>query len=418
MTTLIGLGEFSVFIFLAQRALRDTDKIIDNLIYMYLCNMFNYILFVSVPWLNIGFSLYASDCTILLLLLIILAKKVPIKKRWTTLWVSVLLMMAIASAIRGLMRFGFSSDFFADLRKYLYFIIAVIYAATIPIKREWRYFEKKLDKLYWFLTLYSLVILAFYFAGMPLGERSSNRPLISDIAIVYAAYIAIKWYEDLLLSERVSIRWSTVLFTITLILNRFNTTWVALLVSILIMVLMRSFDKNKKQLNTSIYIQLIALILFGAVFLKVFGESSVVNSLQTTMSKFDASQDNTFSSRLELWGSMMATAKGISALIGYPFGNGFYVIYRGGLWQTIPHNGYIETLLRLGYIGLFALVAYMVTLIINAIKRKSVLPIMLCAVCMVYWYSYQLTLEQGIIIGTCSQFLFRWREEYELDNIY
>lgn len=413
MIRAIGFLELCIFLYFAQKSLKDQNRIINNVIYSYLIEILNYKLFGSVPWISVGINLYANDFTVILLLMIIIHNKwFSIHKRQHSLWFSVFILMVVQSCIRGIVSFGFSSDFFADLRKYLYFGVAVVFFSSVNFTNEWIYYKRKLDKLFWFLTIYTGVLLLFYFMGMPLGTRGAERPLLADYAIIYAAYTAVKWYEDLIVSEKPKITLSTLVFTVTLILNRFNTTWVALAVAILILALFRWVDINSEKIGIKTVGQIALIVVVALLFIRFMSNSVVFSKLTSSLDKFNLSEDNTFTSRLEFWSSMMATATGIYAVIGYPFGNGFYVNYRGGIWQTIPHNGYIETLLRTGYVGVIALVISMIVLFINAMRKKNILIVMLCAICMVYWYAYQLTFEQGIIIGLCVQMAYR-RSSYE-----
>ena len=415
MNTLIGLGELVIFLYLTNRTLRDSDNIIYNILFCYLCQILNYKLVGSLAWISFGVNLYPSDCTILLMIFIWAVKGMKIKKRLYMGLVGVFLVMAGQAAIRGLMTFGMSSEFWGDLRKFLYFGMSILYFYNVPIKRPLRAFERDVYRVFNFLTLYALIILSFYFAGMPLGERANERPLLADFAIIYAAFAAYNWYKDLILSDKPEISVKTILYTVTLILNRFNTTWVALLVSIGVLVISRVRDKNSTVLSKKFFFQ-VAII---AVLVGIFASSNnvVMDRLMESSAKFDTSENNTFSSRIELWQSMMDFVKGHYALIGYPFGSGFHAYYRGGYWKFTPHNGYIECLLRTGYIGVIALVMSMITIMRQAFMKRNILPIMLCTICLTFWVAYSLTFEQGIIIGVCAQYMFRRENENELDNI-
>ena len=328
-----------------------------------------------------------------------IVRSVRLDRKLYTFLMAVFVVMIVQSALRGVMVFGVVSEFLSDLRKYLYFIVAILYFWKMPFKRMDDEFWKKLEIIFWCITIYMWVIMAFYFAGHPLGERASQRPLLADYAIVYTIYLAIRWYQDMVLKKSGKISRTTLVFTVTLIFNRFNTTWASLGVAVGVLLLGRLWDKNHGKISNIFYIQLAAVIL-GAVYFMRFG-NDVTEALIETTEKFDASQDNTFSSRIELWKSLMTFVKGHYAVIGYPFGSGFHAIYRGSKWQVSPHNGYLEVLLRSGYIGLAALVGSMITIITKALRQHMILPVMILATCMTYWISYSLTLEQGVFIGLC-----------------
>lgn len=412
----LGLLELCIFLYLTNKTLKDSDNIVYNILFCYLCQILNYKLVGNLAWISFGVNLYPSDCTILLMIFIWIVKGMKIKKRLYMGLVGVFLIMAGQAAIRGLMTFGMSSEFWGDLRKFLYFGMSILYFYNVPIKRPLRSFERNVYRVFNFLTIYALIILAFYFAGVPLGERANERPLLADFAIIYAAFAAYNWYKDLILSDKPEISMKTILYTITLILNRFNTTWVALMVSLGVLIISRVRDKNSTTLSKKFYFQVAIIAILVGIFTS--SNNVIMDRLLESSAKFDTSENNTFSSRIELWQSMMNFVKGHYALIGYPFGSGFHAYYRGGYWQATPHNGYLESLLRTGYIGVVALVLSMITIIKQAFAKRNILPIMLCAICMMFWGAYSLTFEQGVIIGLCAQYIFRREYEHELGNVY
>lgn len=412
----LGLCELCIFLYLTNRTLRDSDNIIYNILFCYLCQILNYKLVGSLAWISFGVNLYPSDCTILLMIFIWAVKGMKIKKRLYMGLVGIFIIMAGQAAIRGLMTFGMSSEFWGDLRKFLYFGMSILYFYNVPIQRPLKAFERDVYRVFNFLTIYALIILAFYFAGMPLGERANERPILADQAIIYAAFTAYNWYKDLILSDKPEISMKTILYTVTLILNRFNTTWVALLVSIGVLVISRARDKNSTMLSKKFLFQVVII----AVLVVLFSSSNnvIMDRLMESSAKFDTSKDNTFSGRIELWQIFMSTVKGKYAFIGFPFGNGYYVWYKGGNWQASPHNGYIESLLRTGYIGVVTLIISMIAIMKKAFSKRNILPIMLCTICMTFWGAYSLTFEQGVLIGLCAHYVFRGEDQYELDNIY
>lgn len=412
----LGLSELCIFLYLTNKTLKDSDSIVYNILFCYLCQILNYKLVGNLAWISFGVNLYSSDCTILLMIFIWVVKGMKIKKRLYMGLVGVFLIMAGQAAIRGLMTFGMSSEFWGDLRKFLYFGMSILYFYNVPIKRPLRAFERNVYRVFNFLTIYALIILAFYFAGMPLGERANERPLLADFAIIYAAFAAYNWYKDLILSDKPEISMKTILYTITLILNRFNTTWVALLVSLGVLIISRVRDKNSTTLSKKFYFQVAIIAILVGIFTS--SNNVIMYRLMESTAKFDTNENNTFSSRIELWQSMISFVQGRFALIGYPFGSGFHAYYRGSYWQASPHNGYIESLLRTGYIGVVALVISIITIMKQAFVKRNILPIMLCAICMTFWGAYSLTFEQGVLIGLCAHYVFRREGQYELDNIY
>ena len=414
MTTFVGLAELVVFILLAQRVLRDRDHMIEAVLYCFVCGILNYKIFDQLPWLNVGISLYPEDFLVVLMFAVLVLDKYDIPKKTYSILLLLLIVMIIQSMARGLIDNGINSEFFADLRKYLYFSVSAMYAFCVPFRKDRKFYEKILDRTFNFLTIYAIIIMTFYFVGMQLGTRAATRPLSAVYAIIYAAYTAYKWYKDLFLSEPRKIRISTLIYTVVLVLNRFNTTWVALAVALGIMFVFNFVDSHRGNFSWKFWLQVV-LITGGIVtFFSVFNNSVIVEELTFFFDKFDTTEDSTYTGRMEVWEACLSTVKGLPALFGFPFGSGFYVAYRDTIWKTIPHSGYIETIMRLGYIGIIILILVVGCVIFKAFSQKKILPVMICGLCLVFWYAYELTLEQGLLIGSCAQyvnFLSRFEKE-------
>ena len=80
MASIIGMLQLLIFLFLAYRAILKKSKIVDVFIYNYVCGILNSKFWGSVPWLNIGISLYPGDFWILLLLFLMLIRGTKLKK--------------------------------------------------------------------------------------------------------------------------------------------------------------------------------------------------------------------------------------------------------------------------------------------------------------------------------------------------
>lgn len=411
INTAVAYLELFFFLLLLARVFYHSVGMLDCVIYAYVCQIFNYKFLGGIPWFAVsGVKIFPGDFLLVTMLLLMMARGFGFRSQLHTLLFSVFLIMALQAAVRGFLLCGFSSEFLGDLRKFLYFGVAVLYFSVMPLPTMDEKFWKKMDTVFWCITVYMWIVLVFYFAGFPLGDRASVRPLLADYAIVYTVFVAVRWYRDLILSQTPKLSMTTLLFTATLILNRFNTTWAALAVAVLILLIARAWDKNHRPLTLPFYMQIALMAVVAFVVMRYGG--FVSEQLVETTEKFNANRENTFSSRIELWQALMGTVHGHHAWIGYPFGNGFHAIYRGSQWQATPHNGYIETLLRTGYPGLVALVTSMITVIGRAFRKRNILPIMICAACMTFWVGYSLTLEQGVLIGICVQAVFR-RNPYD-----
>lgn len=414
--TFLAYGELFVFILFAARALYQSKNMIDCVLFAYICQIINYKLVGGIPWFAIGgISLYAQDFLIALMVVVLLVRGVPLRQKAFSFYLGIFFIMTLQGAIRGFVVFGPSSEWLADMRRFFAFSIAILYFWAMPIKEMDEAFWKKLDRIFWGITIYMWVVMVFYFIGHPIGETASVRPLLADYAIVYTLYLAVRWYRELIIKEVPELSITTMLFTATLILNRFNTTWVALGAAVIVMMLARPRDRKHRPMPAKFYFQIMLFVLVAVLVVRYGG--SISRALIETSEKFDVNQNNTFSSRIELWQSMITFVHGLPAVIGYPFGSGFHAEYRKTVWEATPHNGYLEMVLRVGMIGLVTAILSMFSVITRALRHRVILPAMLCVACMVYWIGYSITLEQGVVIGLCAQAVFRRVRNAELDRL-
>lgn len=404
----VGILELTIFLYLAYRSIKKPSGIVDVAIYNYICEIINSKLWGSVSWLNIGINLYSGDFFVLLLLFIMLARKrLTVKKNIAVISIFIFMVMALRSAIAGAFSFGMSSLYIGDTRKYLYFWVSLCFFSVSKIRYDWYRIEKKLDKLFLIVTIYIAFCLLVHYAGIPFGYFSDDRPLLSDYAIIYAIYIGYRWYRELILKKNLSISLSTVIYTVMLILNRYNTTWVALSGAVVVIILGRRLDKNSLRLGFKFWREVLVIVIGGVLLFNVLQNTNVMGELNSNLSKFDISGNNTLTSRIEVWQAILATYKGYAAFIGYPFGNGYHVLFRGIPWQYQPHNGYIELIGRTGIIGLACIIIIVIWIIKRSLKDKVLWPIALVVPMLIYWGAYSITLEQGILIGICLNSLFR-----------
>lgn len=416
MNTLIGLGELVIFLYLTNRTLKNTDNIIDNVIYCYLCQIFNYRFFDSIPWWSVGINLYPTDFLVVLMILILLMKKIQLRKNgFTYSWI-VFFLLVVVSLVRGIMSHGLSSDFFGDLRKYLYFTVGILYFAYIPFKIPLACFERKIDRLFVFISGYVWLGVLLYLAGSSLGTYGNlDRPLLSDYAIIMAAYTTYKWYKALVVECKIT--FLPILFTVSLVINRFNTTWVALVVAVCVIIVLERFDNQYKKMPRKLLYQLILLVVVVVIAYLSLQNTALFTSVAGNLDKFDLEGNNTFSSRIELWVSAISTITGTILLLGQPMGSGMHVLFRGTLWRFSIHNGYLELFFRTGLFGLCSIVFILIQLIRKALNQRNILIVALASIMIVYWVAYNITFEQGMLIGLCVSCLLTRREEYEMVDI-
>ena len=120
------------------------------------------------------------------------------------------------------------------------------------------------------------------------------------------------------------------------------------------------------------------------------------------------SDRSTFTGRIEGWQELVGEwSRGDLAgyLIGSPFGSGYARVQQGGVVTWTPHNYYLQTLLRTGVIGVFALIAVygvgMYRLLWTESEPISHGPLFfaLLAMELAYFIPYPALFEQSIFSG-------------------
>ncbi|WP_367322983.1 O-antigen ligase family protein [Streptomyces sp. HUAS ZL42] len=155
-----------------------------------------------------------------------------------------------------------------------------------------------------------------------------------------------------------------------------------------------------------------------AAALAVLGSVSVLSLLAVSLGAADqvtsslaasSEDDTTLMWRMEGWHALVAHLDGVPEwLLGQPFGSGYDRVVDGTLVTVSPHDYYLEVLLRLGLLGLAAiLVLYARAWREAGADREHglLLRLLICSQ-LVYMITYSLSPEQAVIVGlltTCAQ---------------
>lgn len=389
--------------------LRTIEKISN---YPYLL-MGNFVLSVATRFFErqvvLGFgalSLFNNDITIIFLLIAMLAhhKCFTVRKKMVNMLTVTTLVMTIYSMCMGLSENGFNSWWLYDVRKFLFHIVLIIFASTINVQLNLYKVKRWAERVAYALVIYIYIATVVHFVfGMQIGIYTDERPLVSHYAITLVVYILYEVYCQLYKQERPNISLKTMFAILAVVVNRYNTTWVAMFVGIAFLIV---FMPNKvKLMNRKFIAQCACAVGCLLVLQKVFGDSNVMDAIVATGDKFNKmeEQDSTFSSRVELWVAMISSLKNTSILTGFSMGSGYYVNYRGTIWQFNPHNGYVETIMRLGIIGCASLIITYLHCIIATVKRHRYLETaaVLAMACyfVAYTYEFELSFILGVIMG-------------------
>lgn len=137
--------------------------------------------------------------------------------------------------------------------------------------------------------------------------------------------------------------------------------------------------------------QRVFVLLIGAAWLALVGWISGVLDPSSNVDAVEALDTRTYRWRTSSWQSLIDEAfnRGpVSVLGGEPFGTGYLRQLDTGLWTSAsPHNWYVMVFLRLGLIGLFLLVAILISALAASRGVASLWTFVIAAV-IVYGWSY------------------------------
>lgn len=347
-------------------------------------------------------TLFNSDITIIFLLLSMIGHRqlFTVKKKSINIAIAFSAVAIVLSFIDGGFTYGLNTWLIADIRKFLYHIILIVFASTCDAQINIPKIKKWAKRIAYALVLYIYVGTAVhYLFGIQLGIYADDRPLVSHYAITLVVYILYEVYEQLYNSKKPSISLATIIAIIAVIINRFNTTWVAMFVGIFVLLLF--LPQKKRLLNQRNLILLCVVAVFLIVMTTSFGDSNLMSSIFETNEKFQkmGEEDTTFGTRIELWTVMLQSLNKRTIWMGLPMGSGYSYLYRGTLWKFDPHNGYVETIMRTGIIGCIALLGCYLGGFITSIRNKRIIGAAIIAAMMVYFVAYTYEFELSFILG-------------------
>jgi len=289
-------------------------------------------------------------------------------------------------------------------RAYFYVICIAIFTATLPSYRVWSVVEKA--------TLFSAFILvAIALVGWSDGDLSRRgRPLASDEALILIQAFAVGAVAFSRGRLRAGFFLGCLIFLPVLLVLQHRSVWVVALA--VLAMLYFYLPALRGVMNTAL---IVGGIAFSVLVFGFFGESIF---LALTASYGEAlSEDSTFVWRVLGWQSLL-TGQHMDtvseALTGNPFGSGWLRTFTGSDGVTVvttevmPHNYYVQTLLRSGAIGLvFLLLLYwrLLRATIRESRREGAGAVMAMALAMIlvsqllYYIPYRADPIQAVFIG-------------------
>lgn len=321
-------------------------------------------------------------------------------------WLIMLGIALLVSLMRGVANYGLQTSV-SDSRQYLFFVGAALYMATFRPDTD---LYDRIGRI-WLIAAVLMLLLAWVrwldvFAGINLGVPAERHGVDTAIRVLdgpYTFFLAGPLLLTLpsLLQKRPGqrrwIRWlGAVLLVMLLALDR-RTVWLTILVGAAVLVL-----RGRRLGARAVILVVGATIVIGLAFVgDGFARDQAPPGGGTSTGSV-AWRVEGFSGLLGSW-----SGNPVNWLVGEPFGSGFVQTTLGEKIDTVPHNFYIETMVRAWLGGLIALLALTIGLLRKVWRvptggpglfDPSVLPPLL-AMQLVWYLTWVPGLEQGIVTG-------------------
>ena len=371
------------------------------------------VVFVSLPAINVGFNIFPGDIASLALGIVAVIRigKVGRLTTISSAWL-VLGLVLFISFTRGMSRYGVSAG--SDFRTYFfYFWTGVAYFLTFDLTESQLY---TIAKLWIAVCLCTMALVYFRWgadaAGLKIGPSWSQvgagvpfRVVGAGAAMVLAVGLLILVHQQLCgqLPRHLAILPLFLLFTLLLLQHR--TVWVAALTGLITLFMTEKGHRTKGVVKVTVAGLVVVTVI---VIAALYGSLDMIGNTVDQSFHEAFSDRSTFTGRIEGWQELVGEwSRGDLAgyLIGSPFGSGYARVQQGGVVTWTPHNYYLQTLLRTGVIGVFALIAVygvgMYRLLWTESEPISHGPLFfaLLAMELAYFIPYPALFEQSIFSG-------------------
>lgn len=392
-----------------------------NEIFMLACN---YILTMLTKWYGIDFGInmfiavvYPTDviCCVLFIKMVVLTLRKDSysygENRVSNVglvemgFFRLFAIVVALSVLLGAFKYGMSSEFLGDIRKFMSLVIPILYYCRYPIDIT----SEKVKKTVCY-TMNGLIIFCYFYwivyflTGYGFGSsEESMRCISSDAAYVVSLYTIWLVNKDLIEEEKGVLSFKTIIYIVAILVIQFNSAYMTLFSGITILIVFNL--KKITHLGIENLVHMAFLFVAIILFMRFFRDSVLMQSVSDTFEKFSQATssefEGTIGGRYEVWSLVIATLKSpLQWLFGKPMGTGYHVrLDRGIIWEVSPHSGYVECLMRTGIIGIILLLIPMILLVIKGIRSHKTLLSALIVGILFYWYPYSFTLEAGIVIG-------------------
>lgn len=358
---------------------------------------------VSVPLVTLGpIQVYFTDVAMVVVAAAMAFRLAQLAGR-SRLPAALLALLGLAvvfsiSFVRGVIEFGPQPPG-VEFRRYLGFLAIGAYLVTFRPGRE----RFRAILWIWVAAAYVLCALTLYRWGLAVmaGEVGRLRVVGARETLMIAQAMLMCFHLVLVRDAGRFLRWSAAVFLPFVILLQHRTTWVLLLVAVVVMA------AREGRLRA----RLAAALAFGGVAGTV-GALVLYGDQSSEVLAESASQGSTFVWRLLGWRALLQehVVDPVATLIGEPFGAGFvrFLPELGYTVDVTPHNFYVTVLLRGGLIALTCFAALYLLMLRDTGRAARLLPethlgfrsaYVLILTQLVFFLSYDPHHEQGIVLG-------------------
>jgi hypothetical protein len=356
---------------------------------------------------------YPNDLLFVVLLTAAIARLLRISRLSNPQRLLVALGILVAwSLFRGFDLYGIPAAV-NQARKFLVFSATALYFSTVEPRRD--LFER-LGR-FWLAAAAALCLIvllrwsgnllglsgAFFSGAYERGTSLRVIPASSTLIIAQAALMALPFTSD---RSRNLLRFLAPALLAFVILLQHRTVWVIVMAGTIYLLY------RQRAVTTRVLVGLAAtLVVFGALVFTLFDEPDVVVAEQLARS---AQSTGTFEWRVTGWAALITEGGPdgpVEIAAGQPFGGSWERRIYGGVVDVSPHSFYVEPYLRIGIVGLTALLlvyslALRGTLLVGrrsragerALLSPSSLHIVI-AVQLLYFITYTPDAAQALLLG-------------------
>lgn len=360
---------------------------------------------------------HLDDIILIVFLLYIIWEIFRRKPNRNSLFVWILLLLPITwSLFRGGFNNTFgSATFYANIRKYVLFIVAAV-AVNISSEKSicdgrmmiWmKYVHRLMDALVLYVATIWVLDLIFGIKSLPgqyagtLSDGGSTMRIISaPQALIIALYSLYLLYGDLDNKGKISLRFIS--FALVTFLLQWRTVVAAFCVGLVILVVI--FAIVKKSVSKIFIIQLLLLFTIGFVLFSSLSDVGLIKAIADFVDSFSNVNNNTgtYFTRVQVWATLLGSLSGTNLILGLPFGSS----YANGIeWEYSAHSGYVDYIMIAGILGLVLFLICIIGLLLLAFRKKALLAVAVISVLLVYWYGYGFSIEQGALLGILIAYL-------------